>query len=102
MSSNANRTGTRTASSMRGRERLMKIEMKHIKSHIARTYHTDKRIHVCTVIIKKSSAIMHKRGNLLDVLLEKSESIRIGHHDTCDRIVKQRLEVFNIHKAVLL
>ena len=80
----------------------MEIKVKHVKSHIARTYHTDKRIHVRSVVIEKSSAIMNESRDLLDVLLEKSESVRICHHDTSDRIVKQRLEVFNIHKAVLL
>ena len=42
---------------------------------------------------------MNKRCNFLDILLEKSERIRISHHDTCDSIIKQRLQIFHIYKS---
>ena len=102
MSSNANRTCSRTASAVRSREGLVKIEMKNVKSHVTRTDHSDKRVHVSSVIIEESAALMDKCCNLLDVLFEESESIRIGHHDAGDSIVEQRLEILDINKAVSL
>ena len=80
----------------------MKVEMEHVKSHVTRTYHSDERIHVGSVIVKESAALMYKRCDFLDILLEESESVRIGHHDTCDRIVKKWLQILNVNKTILL
>ena len=80
----------------------MQIKMQHIESHVTGTYHTDERVHVGSVIVQESATLMYKGCNLLDVLLEQSQSVRVGHHDTCDRVVKQRLEVLDVYKTVLL
>ena len=80
----------------------MEIKMEHIKSHVARTYHTDQRVHVCTVVVKESATLVNKGSNLLDILLKQSQSVRIGHHDTCDSVVEKRFEVLNVDKTVLL
>ena len=69
---NADRTCTGAAASVRGREGLVEIEMEHIEAHVARTYHTDKRVHVGTVVVKQTAALMDKGSNLPDILLEKS------------------------------
>ena len=100
MSCHSYRTGSRAASSVRCRERLVQIQMEHIKAHVTRTYHTHQRVHVSSVIIEQTAALMNQSRNLLDILLEQSEGIRIGHHDAGDGVIKQRLEVLDIHKTV--
>jgi hypothetical protein len=100
MSCHAHRSCSRTAATVRSREGLVKVKMKNVKSHVTRTDHSDKRIHVRSVIIKESSALMDKCRNLPDVFFEESESVRIGHHDAGDGIVKQRLEIIHIDKSV--
>ena len=45
---------------------------------------------------------MDEGGDLLYVLLEESEGVRVRHHDAGDVVAKQRLEVVHIHQAVSL
>ena len=99
MCGDTDRAGTGTASAVRCGEGLMQIEVKHIKSHITGTYYTHQRIHIGSVIVKESSTCMYKLCYLLYILFEQTQGVRIGHHDTCNGIVKQRLQVFHIHKT---
>ena len=43
---------------------------------------------------------MHELGNLTDFALEKSEGIRVGHHDAGDVVPEKRLEISHIHESV--
>ena len=72
MSSNADRTRTWTTTSVRCGERLMQIEVHHIKSHVSRTNDAHKRIHVGSIIVKQTSALVNKCCNLLYILLEQT------------------------------
>ena len=72
---------------MRSRECLMQIQMEHVKSHIARTYDTHERIHIRAIILEQTAALMNEGCNLENLLLEESECVRIGHHDTSDSVV---------------
>ena len=102
MSRNTHRTSTRATATVRSRECLMEIQMKYIKAHISRTDDTHERVHVGTVIIKQSAAVMNQGSNFLDILLEQSECIRIGHHDAGDGVIEKRLKVLDIHQAIVL
>jgi hypothetical protein len=100
MGGNAYRTCSRTSATVRSRECLMEIEMKHIESHVTRTYYSHQRVHVGSIIIQQTSTLVYKCSNLLDILFKETESVRVGHHDAGNRIVKQRLEVLDIHQTV--
>ena len=83
-------------------ESLVQIQVHYVKAHIARSYHSEKRIHVGSVVVEQTSALMDKGSNLLYIPLEKSEGVGIGHHDSGYVISKQRLEIFDIHQTVSL
>ena len=87
---------------MRCRECLMKIQVHDIEAHVSRTNDSEKRVHIGSVIIEETAASVDEVCNLTDFLLEKTESIRVGHHDTCDIITEKRLEVSDIHKTIFL
>ena len=72
MGGNAYRTCSRTAATVRSRECLMEIEMKHIESHITRSYYSHQRVHVGSVIIQKTSTLVNKCSNLLDILFKET------------------------------
>ena len=72
MGCNAYRARSRATTSVRCGERLMQIEVHHIKSHVSRTDYSHKRIHIRSIIIKQTSAFMNKRSNLLYILLEQT------------------------------
>ena len=78
----------------------MEIQVKDIESHIARARHTDQRVHVGSIIIEQSSALVDEGSDLPYLLLEQAESVGVGHHDTSDVRAKKRLKISHIHKAV--
>ena len=100
MGCDSDRTGSRTATSMWCGEGLVQIEVQHIESHISRTDDSDERIHIRTVIIQQTAAFMHQGRDFLDILLKQPKSVRVGHHDSCNGIVKQRLQILDIYKPV--
>ena len=53
------RAASRTASSVRGRECLVKIQVHDVESHISRTNDSQQRVHVSSVIIQKASTCMY-------------------------------------------
>ena len=102
MGSHTYRSCSRATTAVRGGECLVEVEMEDVKAHVSRTYDSHQRVHVGTIVIQQTATFMHKRRNLPDILLEKTEGIRIGHHDAGNGIVKKRLEVLDIDKSVCL
>ena len=74
--------------------------MHDVEAHVAGTDHSDKRVHVRTVIVEKPAASVDELGYLPYLLFEKSESIGVRHHDTGDVVSKQRLEVGDVHQSI--
>ncbi len=87
---------------MRCRERLVQVQVQDVESHITRTGDTDERVHIRSVVVEKASASVDEGCDLLDVLLEKAEGVRVRHHNAGDVVAEQRFEVVHIHKAVSL
>src|SRR5574344_978712 len=81
------RTAARAAASMRSSERLVQIQMHNVKSHITGTHLTHQRIHIGAIIIEQTACLMNHICNLLYISLEQPQSIGIGHHYTCNRII---------------
>ena len=87
---------------MRGGECLVEIQVHDVESHITRTYNPQERIHIGSVVVQKASASVNKFRNLSDFLFEKTERIRIGHHDAGDIVTEKRSQVSHVHEAVFL
>src|SRR5207253_6000005 len=82
-----NRAGAGTAAAVRSRERLVKIELQHVGAHVARLGDAHERVHVRAVHVDEAALVVHDGGDLLDVFLEKTERVRIGHHERGDVFV---------------
>ena len=78
------RTGTRTAATVRRRERLVQVDVHHIESHVTRTADTQHRIEVGTVVVHQSAAVVNQFRNLRDTGLEESQRVGVGHHHRGD------------------
>ena len=85
-------------------ERLVQVDVHHVKPHVTRTACTKHRVQVGTVVIHQSSAVVNHLGNRGDVTLEKSEGIGVGHHHGSDVgtfLGDQILKVFQVYQTVL-
>jgi hypothetical protein len=60
---------------------------------------TDQRIHVGAVHIEKSAFGMEDVSNLMDLLLEDSESIRIGEHQRRNIFVHLRFKGGDVNNS---
>ena len=96
------RAASRTASSVRGRECLVKIQVHDVESHVSRTNDSQQRVHVSSVIIQKASTCMYQVSYLSDFAFKQSERVRVCHHYSGNLIIEQRFQVLHINKAVFL
>ena len=96
----SDRPCTRTASAMRCREGLVKVDVHHIKSHVTRTCHSEERVEICTIIIEKCTAGVDNLGYFRYIMFENPDCIGIGHHYSSNSVVKQRAESIDIDSAV--
>ena len=78
----------------------MQVEMHNVEAHIARPYHSEQRVHIRSVVVEQAAAAVHERGDLLDLLLEEAQGVRVGHHYACYVIAQQWFEVFYINQSV--
>ena len=74
--------------------------MHDVEAHVSGTYLAEQRVHVRSVIVEQTAASVYERGNFLDVLLKEAQSVRVGHHDTCNLVVEQRLEILHVNQSV--
>ena len=58
--------------------------MHNVEAHVAGTDSAQKRVHIGTVVVEKAAAFVHERSDLLDILLEQSESVGVRHHNAGD------------------
>jgi hypothetical protein len=72
---------------------LVEVEVHYIETHIARPNNTHDCIEICTVIVEKSSSIVDEVCNTFDVVLEEAKGIRVGEHDTSNRLIEMGLQV---------
>ena len=78
----------------------MEVEVHDVEAHVSGTYLAEQRVHVRSVIVEQTAASVYERGNFLDVLLKEAQSVRVGHHDTCNLVVEQRLEILHVNQSV--
>ena len=90
----------RTATSVRGGECLVKVQVHDVEAHVAWTDNTQERVHIRSVIVEETAAFVHELGDFPDFTLEKSEGIRVGHHYAGDVVPEKRLEIGHIHESV--
>ena len=89
-----------TASAMRGREGLMEIDVHDVETHVARPGYAEHRVEIRTVVIHQRAAGMDHFGNLGDIVLENTHSVRVGHHDCGHGVIEKRTERLYVHCTV--
>jgi hypothetical protein len=85
----ADRARARTAAAVRDRKRLVQVEVHEVEAHVARPAVAHQRVGVRAVVVHQSAGRVHRRRDLVDVIFEQSERVRIGHHAD-GRIVADR------------
>ena len=77
----ADRPDARTATAVRDAERLVQIQVRHVRAELARTGQPHHRVEVGAVDIDLAARVVHERAHLADVLLEDPVRGRVGDHD---------------------
>ena len=95
----ADRAAAGTAAAVGRGEGLVQIEVHDVEAHVARTHGAQERVHVGSVIIEQASATVHQRRDLLDVFLEETQGVGIGHHDAGNIRSEQGFEVLHVDQA---
>ncbi len=67
---------------MGSRKRLVQVQVDNIDAHVARPRHSHQCVHVRPVHVHQPTGIVHNLTNLTNILLKKSEGIRIGKHQS--------------------
>jgi len=65
-------------------EGLVQVHVHDVETHVARSHGTQNRVEIRAVVVEQSSDLVHRRGDLGDLLFEQSERVRIGQHDAGD------------------
>src|SRR5947209_20026066 len=61
---------------------FMQVEMYHVEAHVTRASNAEYRVGIGSIIVELSTNIMHHRRNLQDIAIEKTQSVRVGHHNS--------------------
>ena len=78
------RTRARAAAAMRGRERLVQVDVHGVDAEIARTRLADDGVEIRAVAVEVGSRLVHRIGDADDLALEQPAGVGIGQHDRRD------------------
>ena len=84
---------------MRSGERFVQVEVHHVHAEISRTDFADKGIHVGAVHVEQAAFGVEDIGDLVDLLLEDAEGVRIREHQRGDVFVHLRFERGDVDHA---
>ena len=87
---------------MRCGKGLVQIEVQHVNPQITRAGDTHQGIQVCPVAVDQTAAVMDGLANLQYVLFKQSQRIRIGQHQSDDRVIALLLQGFQVNVAALV
>ena len=90
LSSDSDRTRTRTTTPVGGRECLVKVDVHRINAHIAWACTTQKRVKIGAITVNKAAMAMHDLGYLCDVGLKEPQGVGVCHHDPGDIFIHRR------------
>ena len=99
---------TRPSAPMRNRERLMQVQMAHIRLQEPRTRPPGLRVHVGPVQIHLGSAGVDHLDRLFYTVFEDAEGARVGHHHAREFIwfrnsigINFRISIGNIIRVII-
>ena len=96
----SHRSCSRSASTVRGREGLVQVDVHHVKAHIAGATGAQHRVEVGTIVVHQCAALVHHLCYFGDAALKESQCVGVGHHHGSHLFIEQFLEMSHIHSAI--
>ena len=96
----ADRTASRAASSVRGGESFVQVDVHNVEAHVARAARAEHWVEVRTVVVHQCAALVHHFGYLRDAWFEQAERVGVCHHHRRNSVVEQSAQVFDVNRAV--
>ena len=75
---------------VRGRERLVQVEVHDVEAHVAGAHDTEDRVQVRAVVVEQAADLVDGRGDRVDLLFEEPERVRVREHDARHVAVEDR------------
>ncbi len=66
MGADRHRSDSRAATAMRDTERLVQVEMTHVRAELARLRHPEKSVKVCAIGVDLAAGLVNDGANLLN------------------------------------
>ena len=77
----------------------MQVQVHHVDAEISGPHPADQGVHVGAVHVQQAAFGVQNVGDLMNVLLENAERVRIGEHERGDVFVHLRFQRRQIHHA---
>ena len=86
--------GTRAGPSpaVRRRERLVRVDVHDVEAHVAGAASAEDRVEVRAVVVHEPADAVDDPRDLLDLLFEQTERVRVGQHESGHLVVDELLE----------
>ena len=94
------RTRPRAAAAVGLGEGLVQVEVDDVEAHVARPREPHHRVEVGAVVVERRADPVHDLGDLVDVVVEQAERVRVGQHQAGDVGVGLRAQVVEVDAAV--
>src|SRR5439155_13205288 len=77
----AQRTGARSAGAVRGRERLVHVDVHTVDAEVSGTRDPEERVHVRAVSVHEAARGVHGVADLPHAFFEEAERVRVREHE---------------------
>ena len=96
------RPRSRAAAAVRLRERLVEVDVDDVEAHVPWPGAAHDRVQIGAVVVEGAAGVVHDRGDLLDVLVEQAERVRVGEHQAGGVVAGLRAQIVDVDPAALV
>ena len=97
-----NRPGTRSTTAMRGGEGLVQVVVHDIDAKLTGLGYPQQGVHIRAIAIHQTTGLMHDGGDIAYILIEQTQGVWVGEHETSEGLVTFCLQGFQIDIAALI
>ncbi len=69
----------------------MQVEVHQVETQVAGADDAEQGVQVCAVAVHQAAAVVDELDDLLDMLIEQAERVRVGQHHADARYHRRRL-----------
>ena len=88
------------SAAVRGRERLVEVEVDDVEPHVARPHQAEQRVQVGAVHVEERARVVDDLRDLDNLFLEEPERVGVGEHQRGAVVVDQFREVAHVDQAL--